>query len=262
MSEDDRRRDEAMNALDAFGLLACQNYNLGNRGNWLLSFRAGLKGVRSRAEGWAEHVEAIHSWVPLQHIEARERHLAGALFCMDSALECLVFALNAIGNAVEPSAFRDITSRKELSRVSPRNVVGGNNEQPLLGYAKYFPTVQAEWARSANTISLVCDNHDVSKHRQATFWGGTLRDDPPDALRAAIEADDKLIIFSPMAEVLLPRDPKAPLGDLPKELEHWVTFEQLQGDLSLLLTTSVELALDDAVKHIPLPEKTLRESSA
>jgi hypothetical protein len=172
MCEDSTRREIAFASLDSFGLLACQDDNFGNAGNWFFSFRAGLKGVRSRAQGRAEHIEALHSWIPYQTLEARERHLAGALFCMDSALECLVFALNALGHAVEPSAFRDVSSRRGLSKVSARDVLGHANENPLTGYAKYFPSFQGRWLRASELIELVCDNHDVSKHRQATFWVG------------------------------------------------------------------------------------------
>jgi hypothetical protein len=80
MTEDIDDREGAFAALDAFGLLACQAYNLGNAGKWFFSFRAGLQGVRLRAQGWAEQSEALHSWVPLQTIEARERHIAGGSF--------------------------------------------------------------------------------------------------------------------------------------------------------------------------------------
>jgi hypothetical protein len=262
MTEDIDNRERAFASLDAFALLASQNYNLGNTGNWFFSFRAGLKGVRLRAQGWAEHNEALHSWALLETIEARERHIAGALFCMDSALECLVFALNAMGNAVEVSAFQDVTSRRALSRVSPRNVLGNASENPLPGYAKYFPSLQQRWLHASALISVVCDNHDVSKHRQATFWGGTLRDDPPEAIRRALEADDRLTIFSPMAEVLLPKDPKAPMVDMKGDLEHWVLFEDVERDLSVLLTDSLGLALADATKSIRRSENVLREEQS
>ena len=187
--------------------------------------------------------------------------LAGALFCMDSALECLVFALNALGNAVDASAFRDVRSRKALSRISPRNVLGNANEKALSGYAKYFPTFQQRWLRSSDVINLVCDNHDVSKHRQATFWGGTLRDDPPEMFRRALDVDDRLTIFSPMAEVLLPRDPKAPMVELKSDLEHWVLFEELDRDLSSLVSDSLNLAATDATNTIRLNENALRDQS-
>jgi hypothetical protein len=258
MREDIDDRDRAFASLDAFGLLACQAYNLGNNGNWFFSFRAGLKGVRLRTQAWAEHSEALHAWVPLQTIEARERHIAGALFCMDSSLECLVFALNALGNAVEVSAFQDVTSRRALSRVSPRNVLGNATDDALPGYPRYFPSFQQRWQRASALISLVCDNHDVSKHRQATFWGGTLRDDPPEAIRRLLETDDRLTIFSPMAEVLLPKDPKAPMVDMKNELEHWTRFEDVDRDLSVLLTESLGLALADATNTIRLRENVLR----
>jgi hypothetical protein len=43
-------------------------------------------------------------------LEAREHHIAAILFCMDSAMECLVFEWNALGQAFDKKAFRDISS--------------------------------------------------------------------------------------------------------------------------------------------------------
>jgi hypothetical protein len=96
MLSDGRRCDED---LDALALLACQDYNLGKQGNWFFSFRSGFSGFHSRMTSLEEHRAFVSEWHPNALLTGFERHIAIILFCMDSALECLVFALNALGQA-------------------------------------------------------------------------------------------------------------------------------------------------------------------
>src|SRR5207247_7613173 len=85
--------------LDQFGQLAHESQNLGNADNWVFVFRAGVRGLTSRCNGIVWHSELFHAWIPVAPLEGREHHIAAMLFCMDSAMECLVFALNALGQA-------------------------------------------------------------------------------------------------------------------------------------------------------------------
>ncbi len=255
-----RRCDEE---LDAFGLLACQRYNFGNSDNWFFSFRAGLRGVGSRLDGVNRHSVALHSWIPPETIHQREHHIATMLFCMDSALECLVFALNALGQAVDRSGFREVSSRKALAGISPKDVVGGLRP-PLSGYAKLFPTVQKTWQGQASLIQQVCDNHDVSKHRQGTFWGGTLRQDPPTGffeMLGLADDDAARVVLAPMKEVLVPKDPKAPMNELAPELTSWSRIDDLERKFVSLVVESVCSANTDARANITLSHSELRPES-
>ena len=235
--------------LDQLGLLAHEPHNLGNAENWAFVFRAGVRGLTSRANGVAWHSELFHSWIPLAPLEAREHHIAAILFCMDSAMECLVFALNALGQAVDKKAFRDISSRNALKGISPRDVFG---PKALPGYGRLFPTFQAEWIKEAELIRLVTDNHDVSKHRQSVFHGGTLRDDPPAEFSALGIPEDVRDWYAPTSETLLPNDPKEPTQTQPVELDQWTTLEELEQRFGAFLSQSVCLAVTDARRSIPL----------
>jgi len=65
-----------------------------------------------------QHYFEVHAWLPRVRIPTDiEYHLASILFQMDSALECLTFALNAFGWIVMPLGFRDVTDAKALKRI-------------------------------------------------------------------------------------------------------------------------------------------------
>jgi len=228
--------------LDQLGLLAHEPRNLGNSENWVFVFRAGVRGLTSRANGIAWHSELFHSWLPPAQLEAREHHIAVMLFCMDSAMECLVFALNAMGYALDKSAFRDISSRRTLTAISPKDVFGA---KALNGYARFFPTFQATWAKNADFIRLVTDNHDVSKHRHSVFYGGTLRDDPPAAFDALGLPADIRDFFAPTSETLLPKDAKEPTQTRAVELGEWMTLEEMERRFVSFLAESVQAAVID-----------------
>ena len=82
-----------------------------------------------------------------------EYHVASALFGMDSA-----YALNALGFAAAPTAFKDVTNRKDLSKINPRDILGSPTSNPprspLDGYSLVFPTTQATWALIAVSLTL------------------------------------------------------------------------------------------------------------
>lgn len=88
-----------------------------DRGNWFFTFRRSMSGVTSRLYGLSRHYEGVHEWYmrfPHPTIEI-EYHVASILFSMDSAIECFTYALNALGNGIEPTAFHDVTDAGALS---------------------------------------------------------------------------------------------------------------------------------------------------
>jgi hypothetical protein len=90
--------------IDEFALLACQDYNLGNESKWFNAFRGGLNGFHARLNGFLSHYNAVHAWIPIPREPGEtEHHLASVFFCMDSAIECFTYALNALGYAKRPT---------------------------------------------------------------------------------------------------------------------------------------------------------------
>ncbi len=170
--------------LDQLALLASQDYNHGNSGNWFGCFRGGLHGIQARIWAAQKHYYEVHAWIPAPRIFAHaEYHLASIFFNMDSTIECMTFALNALGNCVAAADFRDVTDERALRRISPLDILGDKGRKPpvppLPGYGKYFPSLQAHWQNCRTFIQLIADQHDVSKHRETIFQGGQLRDDAP-----------------------------------------------------------------------------------
>jgi hypothetical protein len=47
------------------------------------------------------HSLSLHQWRVDTSVQTHEHDVAVMLFCMDSAIECFVFMLNALGQAVE-----------------------------------------------------------------------------------------------------------------------------------------------------------------
>jgi hypothetical protein len=247
--------------LDDFALTACQGYNLGNANNWFFSFRGGLHGLRSRLRGVEFHSHALHEWSLHASIADPEHHIATILFCMDSALECFVFMLNALGQASDVAAFRDVSNERALSAISPRDILGGpRSDTPRPGYATVFPGVAAIWKSHTELIRLITDNHDVTKHREQGFSGGRHRSDPPAGHFEAlgIPEDSPLrILLAPMAEVLLPRNPKLPIETLPSDRREWVLLEDVESEFRKFFPEALCRAVGDATANIKLNDPTL-----
>ncbi len=93
--------------LDQYALLARQDYNLGKKNDWFGYFRGGLYGFYARIYGVRLHYKDIYSWKFEVHHPV-EYNLSSILFNMDSAIECFVFCLNALGYAALPSSFRNV----------------------------------------------------------------------------------------------------------------------------------------------------------
>lgn len=174
----EQRAVASANALDRFALTACQHYNFGNKPNWFFSFRVGYYGVMARVRGVKLHSRSLHEWRTSSSMSSHEHDIAVMLFCMDSAIECFVFMLNALGQAADKAAFRDVASDSALRRIGPEDILGVK-KSPLSGYPTYFPSLQAHWTSKAELVFLIFENHDVTKHRQEAGVTGMSRLDPP-----------------------------------------------------------------------------------
>ena len=254
-------------ALDQLALLARQDYNLGGAGDWFGEFRGGLYGFYGRLHGVQIHYSEVHAWLPRVRIPTdTEYQLTTILFQMDSAFECLTFALNALGWAACPSGFHDVSDARTLRQVAPRDILGDPIRIPPVlpiktGYAEVFPRLQAIWQREAALIARIRDLHDVSKHRRTVFVGGKLRSDPPNGFYEALGLDEdaQRTVLSPMAEIILDHDPKAPsVQRTSTTREQQELLEALVPSFTSVINESATAALSDAQTNVPLNERELR----
>ena len=245
--------------LDDFALLAVQDYNLDNKGEWFGCFRSGFKGMFARIHGVFLHFYEMHAWqLKCRDHRETEYQLASLFFNMDSTIECFIYALNGLGNAVAPQDFLDVTDDRALRRVAPRNILGDNSRAPLPGYAKYFPKLQAHWQAHRDLLELVMEQHDVSKHRSRIYVGGKRRSDAPPGFYEAIgisEDSPDRFQFAPMEEIILMPAPKTP----PSSHHHVQSYEDLHKLETIaesfcdFINKSGVLALDDARDNISYP---------
>jgi hypothetical protein len=247
---------------DKFGLTACQIYNIGNQSNWFFSFRMGIQGVAERLQILRTHSACLHDWLGNRNRIFVNHHVVVMLFCMDSAIECFTFMLNAMGQAVDRNSFRDIATDKGLRKISPRDVIGGSTSDPLTGYATYFPSLQSYWRENSDLIELIMANHDVSKHRHSPPASMQLRQDPPDGYFEAMGlagGDLRHTIaragLTPMKEVSLSKKPRLPMSD--PDRKDWTSLEQIEKDFAPFIPKSFCLALEDARANIVLADPTL-----
>jgi len=247
--------------LDQFALLACQHYNYGNSTDWFGSFRGGLHGVYSRLKAVRRHYYDVHAWIPAPRILAEaEYHLAALFFNMDSAIECMTFALNALGNCVSVAEFRDITDERSLRRIAPIDILGDATRtpphDPLVGYGNYFPSLQSHWQNNRSLVQQIVDQHDVSKHRETIFQGGQLRDDAPPGFYESMgvaKEDQRRWQFQPMAEIILHPDPKSPrVSRVPTPRADQIHLEPLANSFCDFMNESAQQALADAKANINL----------
>lgn len=249
--------------LDEFALLACQSYNLGNASDWFGCFRGGIYAVHQRVYGIQRHYEDVHAWLPAPRIFGDvEHHLADLLFNLDSAMECLIYGLNALGFAAFPEEFLDVTDRRSLKGVNPGNMIGS---KPLPGYDRVFPNLKKHWMANAGLVGIIVEQHDVSKHRSVIFSGGKMRDDPPpDYFERLKIADDPIAraTNSPMAEIILGPDPKAPpVERLPTPRSEQILLEGIVPSFCDFFNEAVTLANVDARSNITLAHSRLREDA-
>jgi hypothetical protein len=229
--------------IDEEALRIQQGYT-GPENHWFFSFRGAMHGLSSRLYGAKLHYNYLHSWLPFrQTMTDAEYHLANTLFNMDSSLECLVFALNALGTSQNVAHFFDITNKETLKKITSSNVIG---KASLRGYDTYFPQFKACWSRNTTLINAIIEYHDVIKHRHALAGAGQLRSDPPPGLLDGIEENHRFT-FPPFEEIILGPDTKKPLDQRYTnwQNEPYATLEQVMAGFKPLIEESLELVLND-----------------
>lgn len=252
----------SFNELDQFALLACQKYNYGNTNDWFGSFRGGLYGSYARIHGLINHYYAVHAWMPRPRLTAEtEYHLASIFFNMDSFVECITYAFNALGFcALNSNLFRDVTKSKELRRVSPYDILGRAQttppQPPLSGYESIFPSVQNYWKSKFSLLSTIFEQHDVSKHRETIFTGGMARNDPPTGFYESLGVGENVsqkAFFWPMKEIILKNNPKTPrIEREPQPREDQMLLEDLVPEFHNFVVETGIHALDNAKANIQL----------
>jgi len=242
--------------LDNFALLANQAYNFGDKNGWFNDFRGGLFGFYSRIETIARHYLAVHSWVPVPRLHDAEYQLSAILFNMDSAIECFVFALNALGNSVFSSEFRDIAEPAALRRISPSDIL--DSKLPLFSaYSRHFPKLQSLWTANTDLLQIIRDCHNVSKHRSTIFTGGKCQTDAPPGFYEALGIQgnpDAQWPFWPMEEIILTRNAKVPvIQRVPTPVAEQVVLEDMAERFVDFVNRIAKLSLDDAKCSFKLP---------
>lgn len=242
--------------LDQFALLARQDYNLGNRGDWFGAFRGGLHAVYGRLHGADTHFQGVHQFFPMDQPSRQiESQLSSLLFNMDSALECLVFAANALGGAAEPTGFWDVASDKELRRIGPNDLLLDPGRP---GYTRVFPNLRELWRSRAELIRDIMDQHDVSKHREVTWIGGVSADDAPKGYfeergKDLTRSDLKTVNWRQL-EILLRPEPKSRSSQPGRR----IVLEDLAKEYEMLINQSALWMLVDGQRNIALPVPEFR----
>lgn len=247
--------------LDEFALLACQDYNFGGVNDWFGAFRGGLYGSYARIHGVVTHYYEVHTWVSNPRSPAEtEYHLASTFFNMDSAIECVAFALNALGYCAAPSSFRDVSMSAAIRKISPYDILGKVDANPpipaLDGYSMLFPSVQNYWRSNTKLLSTIFEQHDVSKHRGTIYVGGMARTNPPPGFYESLGITDNAsqrAQFWPMKEIILKHEPKSPPAKrISQPRENNELFETLVPLFKDFISETGLLALRDARRNIKL----------
>jgi hypothetical protein len=245
--------------LDKFALLADQGYNLGDKGDWFLHFRKGLEGLNARLLGVRIHYLEVHAWTIPKPPLIIEYHLSSILFNMDSAIECMVYTLNALGYIAEPTQFLDVTDDTQLKKISPYNILGRPPDYKkglMLGYDNYLPSLKSYWQENTDLLLKISEQHDVSKHRSSIFEAGTHRTDPPLGIFERWgykDTEDKPVWLSPMAKILLIPEPKTPWRQRkPRNYKDIDTLEEVAERFCIFINVSGEKVLGDARNKIKL----------
>lgn len=256
--------------LDQFALLVCQGYNLGNKGDWFMTFRSGLHGFYARLHGISVHYKIVHAWLPTTRSPTEtEYHLSSILFNMDSAIECLTFTLNALGYAAATDSFRDVSDAKALKKVSPKDILGDPSgsppRPPLVGYTTIFPMVMSLWQSKRTLLNRIIELHDVSKHRQTIYVGGRMRLDTPTGFYESLGTPDDPSFraqFWPMAEIILQNNPKIPwVEKISQPAEGRILLETLAAEFVDFIHDTGDTAFNEAKAKIVIPEQSFKQLS-
>lgn len=206
---------------DEFLRRASEDENLGNKNNWFFVFRKAMDGFHNRAEAVRMHDTLLHGWIPKKRgPEDSEYHISAMLFNMDSALECLTFALNSFGKVVN-SQFFSISDKDNLKKVSPKNITQEfiyqsrkKHSDIFIGYKNLFPRLQEYWILKVEMQNIIIANHDVSKHRHSIYSSGLRNTSAPHnfyeqlGIKGVVQEEH---LYWPMKEVILQKDPKETL---------------------------------------------------
>jgi hypothetical protein len=142
----------------------------------------------------------------------------------------------------------------------PRDILGEPSATPprlpISGYNLLFPTFQSHWQAHRKLLSIIVEQHDVSKHRETIFTGGMSRLDPPPGFYEALGIGDDSADrsnFWPMAEIILRKDPKSVrAGRKPQEATDSILLETVASDFCFFINKSGEFAFHDAKTHFKL----------
>lgn len=245
--------------LKNFALLSNQDYNLGNRGDWYWQFIKGWEGLMARLHGVSIHYQEVHAWtLPKQPLDV-EYHLSSILFNMDSAVECMVYTLNALGYVASSTQFLDINDDKELRKISPYNILGKPPDFKkgfIPGYDNYFPSLKSCYQENRDLLLKIFEQHHVSKHRSSLYEDSTHRIDPPPGVFERwgyVDPNNKPVWLSPMAKILLVPEPKTPLRKRkPKAYKNIDTLEEIADRFCIFINVCGEKSLEDAHNYIKL----------
>jgi len=194
-------------------------------------------------------------------------HLTAILFNMHSAIECFTFALNALGNSVYVKGFWDITNKQELRQIGATKILEADpvyHKTSKDGFKKYFPRTQKLWRSNEDMLTIIRENHDVSKHRETIFRGGESRNDPPRGFFESLGVTYKSygFMFLPMAETFLTTNPMEPrLGKKPSHLEDEILLEEIAYKFCYFINKTVVVAMKEALANIKPKVKELRQQS-
>lgn len=251
---------EPFKELDQFALLCDQEYNFGDRDDWFSCFRSGYFGFISRTVGVQQSYRSAHAVRPLSSNSTRsiDADLGNLFFNMDSCIECLVFALNAVGYGTIGMGFRNVSDERELARIAPKDVVGNANANPLVnplsGFTAVFPSLVQYWQSKMTLLTIVIDQHDVSKHRRTIYLGGQGGfEDSDGALTVSdpVSPDRFMVLLHRMKEIHLEPNPKIPRSKKPPFTHaDMLHLEQLVPTFVKIINKTGQLALADARQNI------------
>lgn len=193
--------------------------NLWNKNNWFFIFRIALHWFYNRLNAVQIHNELLHSWIPIKRWPGdTEYHLSSILFNMDSALECLIFSLNAFWQVIYPNKFYKIDNENELKKISPKNITQETFKEIKLeiyiGYKELFPELQKYRDTKKEIQNIIFSNHDVSKHRHSIYMSWLCNITPPNGFYESLGIKgnkEEEHQYRPMKEIPLYKNPKVTL---------------------------------------------------
>ena len=166
-------------------------------GSATYEFNSGMRGLHARYAG-AEvalatltvpdlvgSVQQVIPRPPLAWVLV-DTYVSLFLFSAWSSIECLAYAVNALGFSISPGDFCDIDSERGLRGIAPKIIVG---PQALPGFPRHFPSLTSCLVARSSDVQVLQQQHNVSKHRRAVAAGGQVNDRMRKALARAMGDD-------------------------------------------------------------------------